>query len=132
MLAQFEELTTKPMVALRQIEGWKDKIVDWIREEAVTGKMVKEIPPKNLAANLRLKLEPDQNSKAFKKLKGPTAKLLSICKKLPVDRVLAAAKLKVEALDDPKAADQGTRLNIDGIIDSICFELRLCLQIMTQ
>lgn len=121
MFAEFEELTSKPMVALRQIEGWKEKVVDWIREEAITGKMVKEIPAKHLMPKLMLFLEPDESSKAFKKLKGPTTRLLKICREIAVDRVLAAAKVEAvnEAVDDVKASSEVTDSEVHSRCDGM-------------
>lgn len=81
---------------LRSIDGWKEKIVKWIREENVDGKKIVQTSDKELTVGIRKKLVPDTDSrfKEFKRLNGPSKKLLRICKSLPVHNVLQKAKAK--------------------------------------
>ena len=94
VLAQIERVTAKATVRMTQIDGWKERVVEWIREENVDGKKMKETANKVLNRTLRLKLEPDE--KKAKKLNGPCGKILNICKKMPVHKVLEAAKAQNE------------------------------------
>lgn len=105
VFAQFEKATNKAAVALREIEEWKEKIVEWIREEEIDGKKLKEISKKALNVTLLVKLEP--NEKAAKKLTGPCGKLISICKKMQVHEVLqkAEAQRQSVSVEMPVAAE---------------------------
>jgi hypothetical protein len=66
-------------------------------------------------------LEADSSSKAFKKLKGPTTRLLKICRELAVDRVLAAAAVSAvyEAVEDVKASSEVTESEVHSPCDGI-------------
>ena len=90
VISQIDRMTYKPAVKMTQIVGWKDKIIQWIREQKVDGKKMMGTTRKELNTTLRLKLEP--NEPASKKLNGPCSKMLNICKKMPVHKVLEAAK----------------------------------------
>jgi len=74
------------------IDGWRVKFVEWIREEEVDGAKLKSTPNKEFLKTLRPKLEPDE--KAAKRLNGPIGKMMNQVKKMPVHKVLEAAKAK--------------------------------------
>ena len=103
VFAQFEEQTAKGNVEMRQIDGWKEKTVKWVREQQVNGKKlienycedveVRRAFKKHVVNALRIKLEPN-DEKAAKRLNGPTGRMLNICKKMPVHKVLEAAKIQ--------------------------------------
>ena len=88
---QIESVNAKATVKMTEIDGWKDKIVEWIKEEQITGKKIKETANKELTKTMRAKLEPN-DEKLAKKLNGPCGKMLNLCKKMPVHKVLDAAK----------------------------------------
>ena len=91
IFAQIERVkTSNATVQMTQIDGWKEKIVEWIREQNINGKKIKKTANKKLNETMRIKLEPDE--KASKKFTGPCTKMLNICKKMPVHKVLKAAK----------------------------------------
>lgn len=92
VFAQFEEVKLKAAAQLRNIDGWKEKIVEWIREEKIDGQKMVQTSDKELANGIRKNLVPDMKSPAFKRLNGPSKKLLKICKSLPVHSVLQKAK----------------------------------------
>lgn len=92
IFAEFEKVTGKAAVQLRNIVGWKEKIVEWIREEKVDGKKIMETPDRELTVEMRKKLVDDPKSAAFKRLNGPSKKLLRICKSLPVHEILKKNK----------------------------------------
>ena len=80
---------------MTQIDGWKEKIIEWVRERQIDGKTVRETANKELNKTMRVKLEPDE--KAAKKLNGPCGKVLNVLKKMPVHKVLEAATAQREA-----------------------------------
>jgi len=90
VFAQIERVTAKATVKMTQIDGWKEKIVQWVRDQQIDGKKLKETANKELNKTMRIALEPDE--KAAKKLNGPCGKVLNVCKKMPVHKVLEAAK----------------------------------------
>ena len=90
VFAQIERVTAKATVKMTQIEGWKEKIVLWIRDQQIDGQKLKETANKELNKTMRIELEPD--AKKAKKLNGPCGKVLNVCKKMPVHQVLEAAK----------------------------------------
>ena len=93
VFAQFEQNTSgKVQGKLRGIEGWKGKILQWIRDQEIDGKKLKETANKELNKTMRIAFEPDE--KAAKKWNGPCNKMLNICKKMPVHKVLEAAKVQ--------------------------------------
>lgn len=104
VFAEFEQNTTKTAKQLRAIDGWKQKIVEWIREENLDGKKLMEISVNKLSRKMRLKLVPgvDEKSKEFRKLTGATQKILKICRKTSVDRILTQAKAHNAANDNLK------------------------------
>jgi len=75
-----------------EIDGWKEKIVEWIREQKVDGAKLKTTANKDLNVTMRAKLESDPTK--AKKLNGPCGKMLNFAKKMPVHKVLEAAKAK--------------------------------------
>ena len=91
VFAQIERVNAKLTVKMTQIDGWKEKVVEWIREESINGRKIRETANKDLVKTMRVKLEPNDSKKA-KKLNGPCYKMLNICKKMPVHEVLQAAK----------------------------------------
>jgi len=95
VLAYFEGTDSKAGKNLMAIAEWKEKIVEWIQEEKVDGKMLKEKNNKEMNKTMRAKLESDE--KKAKKLNGPCGKMLNFCKKMPVHKVLEAAKAKAAA-----------------------------------
>ena len=94
VFAQFEMVDSKAGVKLREIAEWKSKIVEWIREQEVDGNKLKNTANKVLNVTMRAKLESDE--KLAKKLNGPCGKMLNVCKKMPVHKVLEAAKAKAQ------------------------------------
>ena len=82
VFAQFEWVPSKGATAMRNVEGWKEKIVEWIREEKVDGKKIKETQSAVLIKGMRTKLVPDHKSKASKALFGGCSSILKICRKI--------------------------------------------------
>lgn len=110
VFAQIERVTAKATIKMTQIDGWKEKIVQWIREQEIDGKKLKEMPTKELSKMMRFALE--SNEKAARKMYGPCAKVLNVCKKMPVHNVLEAAKAEVirqqlPARDDASSQNTG-------------------------
>ena len=104
IFAQFEtEMTTKTN-KITKIDGWKKKIVEWIREQDIDGKKMMDTNIKELNKAMRIKLEP--NEKNANKLYGACLLLLVWCrKKISVHDVLqaadnASAKAKMSAKGD--------------------------------
>ena len=91
VFAQVERMKAKATVRMTQTDGWKEKVVEWIREERINGRKIRETAIKVLVKTMRAKLEPNDVKKA-KKLNGVCGKMLNICKKMPVHEVLQAAK----------------------------------------
>ena len=95
VFAQIEKMKTNMAEKLMRIVGWKEKIVEWIREQEIDGEIMEETPIKELNMTLRIKLEPDE--KAAKRLNGPCSRMIKICKTMPVHKVLKAAKVWAKA-----------------------------------
>jgi len=97
VFAQFEAKGGAGFKNIAKVDGWKDKIVDWIRKNEVDGKKMTETAPKNLTPGMKSALIPDDelNEKGKQKNKvlgGPCGRMLTICKKIPVHMVLTAAQ----------------------------------------
>jgi len=78
------------------VDGWKEKIVDWIRKETIDGPKITGTAVKNLTPGMRAVLIPDteineKGKKTNTALNGPCGKMLNYCKKMPVHKVLEAA-----------------------------------------
>ena len=99
VFAQFEAQGGNGLKKMETAGDWKTKIEEWIREYGLDGEKITSTPPKKLMPLMRTKLIPDEelNDKGKpknKRLTGPSGRLLVICKKLPVHKVLAAAAAK--------------------------------------
>lgn len=105
VFAQFEAQGGGGLKKMETAGDWKTKIVEWIREYELDGEKITNTPPKQLTPLMRSKLIPDEelNDKGKpknKQLTGPTGRLLTICKKLPVHKVLTAAAAASGASSD--------------------------------
>jgi len=96
VMAFFENKKSKAGDNLMAIEDWKGKVVEWIRENEIDGKKLKAANAKKvLSQGMRDKLEPDATK--AKKLNGPCGKMINFCRKMPVHKVLEAAKAQAAA-----------------------------------
>ena len=97
---------------LKGIDEWKEKIVGWIREEQMDGKKMKELSIHILRNEIKTRLVSDHQSAAFKKLNGPSAKLVKLCRSIDVHRVLLAAKsqsMNVDEAENERVDDEEER-----------------------
>lgn len=90
VFAQIERMKTTATVKITQIDGWKEKIVEWIRDQEIDGKKIKEMQIRELNKTLTTTLKSDEA--AAKKLNGPCTKMLQLCRKMAVHKVLEASK----------------------------------------
>jgi len=103
IFSQFEKTSDKGAgKKLMAVDGWKEKIVAWIRSEALDGQKMKEMATKKLAPGMKNAIIPDDvmndaGKQANKQLGGPCNKMLNRLKKMPVHKVLEAAKAKAAA-----------------------------------
>ena len=100
VFSQIERLVvtgSKTIMKLTQIKGWKNKVIDWIREQNIDGKKLSKTATKELSKMLRLKLVPN-DEKASKKLNGPCGKIIFICKRIPIHKVLVAAAAGTQSM----------------------------------
>ena len=118
VFAQFEWVPSKGATAMRNVEGWKEKIVEWIREEKVDGKKIKKKDSREILKKMKMKLVAEEDTAAFKKISGPTSKLLKICRTLPVHQVLEAAKAQKEAMGSviPIIAETESKTNKEAYV----------------
>lgn len=116
VFAYFEGLDTKSGRNLMSIDGWKDRIVEWIYEQNIDGRKLKEKNNKEINRTMRAKLEPDE--KRAKRLNGPCGKMLNFCKKMPVHRVLMAAKAQKEGYHGPHSLAE---CSVDSIVTLLSF-----------
>jgi len=96
VFAQFEAKGGAGLKNIAKVDGWKEKVVGWLKDNEVDGKKLTETAPKALTPGMKNALVPDDqlNDKgkpANKVLGGPCGRMLTICKKLPVHKVLTAA-----------------------------------------
>merc|ERR1719204_2372382 len=103
IFSQFEKTSDKGAgKKLMAVDGWKEKIVAWIRSEALDGQKMKEMATKKLAPGMKNAIIPDDvmndaGKQANKQLGAPCNKMLNRLKKMPVHKVLEAAKAKAAA-----------------------------------
>ena len=119
VFAQIERTTAKPFLKITQIDGWKEKIVKWIRGQQIDGKLMKETRIQNLAISLRIMLEPDE--KKAKKFTAPCGRMLKICKLMPVHRILQMAYAPTLIMGYCRKMEKELILSAlpDGVIDII-------------
>jgi len=96
LFCAFEKKKNKGQQNMCAVDGWKEKLIGWIRENNVDGQKLLDTAPKALTPGMMSALIPDtvmnaKGKKANQVLKGPCNKMVNYCKKMKVHLVLAAA-----------------------------------------
>ena len=120
VFAEFERWTDKNAMRLMEVDGWKEKVVEWIYEESIDGRKIHETPNKNLTKTMRSKLNPN-DAKSAKKLNGPCGRMLNLCRKINVFQLF-------EAVMNSNIQQQGARrpnvlrdCSVDAVVTLLTF-----------